>query len=74
MIGDRAVVVVILWRQSTLRDQLREKFAMMHDLIVAADLGIVVAKAVDAVGAMGDDPPRLDAIERFDIPFGKFLK
>src|SRR5690606_15463615 len=46
----------------------------MHDLKIAADLGIVVPETVNAVGAVSDDSPRAILIKRFNISFGKLLK
>ncbi len=48
-------------------DQLGEEFGLVHDLVVAAEVRILVFQIVEAMRALRDDPARLVAIERLDI-------
>ena len=44
---------------------------MVHDLVVAADLLVLVADGVHAVGAAGDDEFGLDGVEGGDVFVGE---
>ncbi len=48
-------------------DQLVEEFRLVHDLVIAAEVRILIFQIVEAMRALRDDAPRLVAIERLDV-------
>ena len=52
-------------------DELLQQLAVVDDLVLAAELRVVVAKTVDAVRAVGHDPPHAVLEERRDVLLGK---
>ena len=52
-------------RQAARFDKLGQQLAVVDDFVVAAGLRVVVAQAVHAVGAVGDDPPHVVAARAF---------
>src|ERR671910_1268228 len=51
-----------------------EQLAVVDDLVVAAELRVLVAERVEAVGALGDDLAHAHAVERLDVLHGEHLE
>ncbi len=55
-------------------DQLLEQLAVVHDLVVAAELRVLVEQRVEAVRALGDDLLHAHAVEHLDVRHGQHLE
>ena len=69
MVGDGRFA----WRGSKffIRDEGFQILGVVHDLVVAADLFVLVADGIHAVGAAGDDELGLDGVEGGDVFVGE---
>ena len=59
------------WSEFFVGDEGFEILGVMHDLVVAADLFVLMADGIHAVGAAGDDQFGLDGVEGGDILVGE---
>ena len=55
-------------------DELLKELAVMDDLVVSAELWVLVAECVEAVRALGDDLLDAHAIEGLDVLHGEHLE
>ena len=55
-------------------DQPLEELAVVDDLVVAAELRVLVAQRVEAVRALGDDLAHAHAVEAGDVLLGQHLE
>ena len=56
------------------RDELVEQLRVVDDLVVAAELRVVVLQHVEAVRALRDDLLHAHAVERLDVLHGEHLE
>ena len=60
--------------QLLLADEPVEQLGVVHDLVVAAELGVLVLDRVEAVRAGDDDLGGADLVERLDVLLGQHLE
>ncbi len=60
--------------QLALVDQPLQELAVMHHLVVAAELRVFVLQGVETVRALGDDLPDPDAVQRLHVLLGQHLE
>jgi hypothetical protein len=60
--------------EAAVLDEGLEELGVVHDLVVAPELGILVAQCVEAVGALGHDLADAHAVERLDVLHGQHLE
>jgi len=72
-VGDRDVDLVHR-PQPAFRDEPRQEFRVVYDLVVAAELRVLVRQGVEAVRAGGDDLPGADLFERLHVLLRQFLE
>ena len=51
-----------------------EQLAVVYDLVVTAELGVLVGECVEAVWALGDDLLDAHRVERLDVLHGQHLE
>ena len=51
----------------TVGDELHEQLGVVHDLVVAVELGVLVLQGVEAVRALRDDLLHAETVERLDV-------
>ena len=56
------------------RDELRDELRAVHDLVLAAEVAVLVLEAVEAVRAVRDDLLDLVAVERLDVLLREHLE
>ena len=69
----RSASVAVL-TSSLLLDQLLQQLTVVHDLVLAAELWILVLQRVEAVRALGDDLAHAHAVEHLDVGHGEHLE
>ena len=73
VIGD-AIDALALGFQLARGKQMGDELGVVNDLVVAAEMGIVVAQRVQAVRARGDDLFCTGLVEHLDIGLGLHLE
>ena len=67
VVGDALVERRAGERQAAVGDELVEQLGVVHDLVVAAELRVLVLQRVEAVRALRDDLLHAHAVERLDV-------
>ena len=65
VVGDRLTVANRI--NSSFVNELHQELAVMYHLVVATELGILVAEGIEAMGTLGDDLGDSEIIERGDV-------
>ena len=74
MVHDALVEPGVLEVELARLDERLEELAVVHDLVVAAELRVLVLQRVEAVRALRDDLLHAHAVERLDVLRGEHLE